>query len=237
MSFVVPNFIACLGDSNTSGSNTAAAPWPIASQRLLNVASPGNYCASNRGVGSASVASMNTLWTNDIKGKISGSVSRKCLAILGGLEDVFLGSSAATIFAALKVIYDDAIGAGWTLVPLLLTPFHGYSLWTSGLQTVQQAVNASIVSYCGTNSLHYVDSYTILGDAVDPTQLSYLGGGGKPDYATLTFAGAPPNTRDMGHLNDAGHLAVATALKTALLPAVASRRSFSCYRAGSRGAA
>ncbi len=225
----IPGFIACVGDSTTQGSDSTSIPYAIVLGRLLNVASPGNFAVSNRGTGGTVVSQMQTAWLNNIKGKVSGSVPSKRLVILGGVNDCLLDTSAATTYATLKAIYDDAIGAGWTVIPITCLPFHNYGGWSSGRQTLLTTLNASIAGY----GVPYIDGYALLGDAADATQLSYQGGT-KPDYATKTYSGSGGG-RDFLHPNDAGHAAIAAALKTAILPAVASRRSFGSYRIGSRG--
>jgi lysophospholipase L1-like esterase len=210
----IPNFVACLGDSTTQGSDSTSIPYPVALQALLNATYPGTYAVSNRGTGGAVVAGMSTAWSGDIKGKVSASVPSKRLVVFGGINDVIVDTGAATIFAALKVIYDDALASGWLLIPITITPFHGYTGWTSARQAVATTINASILSYCTANALTAVDGYALLGDAADPTQLSYQGGT-KPDYATKTYAGSGGG-RDFLHPNDAGHAALAAAIKTAI---------------------
>ncbi len=215
----IPAYISCLGDSTTQGSGGTAIPFPITLQRLLNHSapgSPGNYAVSDRGTGGTIVSQMQTAWTAHIKGKVSGSVPSKRLVVLGGVNDVVADTSAATIFATLKAIYDDAVSAGWIVIPVTVLPFHGYGGWSSGRQAVLATLNASIAAY----GVPYVDGYALLGDAVDPTQLSYQGGT-KPDYATVTYTGGG-GTRDFLHPNDAGHAAIAAALKAIIVPVVAA---------------
>ncbi len=223
----IPGFIACVGDSTTQGSDSTSIPYAIVLGRLLNVASPGNFAVSNRGTGGTVVSQMQTAWLNNIKGKVSGSAASKRLVILGGVNDCLLDTAAATTYATLKAIYDDAIGAGWTVIPITCLPFHGYGGWTSGRQTLLTTLNASIAGY----GVPYIDGYALLGDAADATQISYQGGT-KPDYATKTYSGSGGG-RDFLHPNDAGHAALAAALKAMI--ASVSRRSFGSYRTGSRG--
>jgi lysophospholipase L1-like esterase len=205
----IPNFIACLGDSTTQGSDSTSIPYAMALQVLLNATYPGSYAVSNRGTGGTVVSQMQTSWTGSIKGKV-GAVAKKYLVVLGGVNDCLADTAAATTYATLKAIYDDAVSAGWIVIPVAILPFFNYTGWNASRQTLATTINTSIAGY----GAAIVDGYTLLGDAVEPRQLSYLGGT-KPDYATKTYAGSGGG-RDFLHPNDAGHAALAAAIKTAM---------------------
>lgn len=89
---------------------------------------------------------------------------------LCGVNSVIDGVSAATIWSATQPVLDHALDAGLDVRPVTLTPWHGSTYWTSGVQTVTETLNTYIRNYCTAKSISCVDAYAGLGDT-DPTYL------------------------------------------------------------------
>ena len=67
------------------------------------------------------------------------------IVILGGINDIAADASAATIEGNLQAMYSAAAAAGLTVIACTITPFKTNAAWSSGRQTVLDAVNAWIL--------------------------------------------------------------------------------------------
>lgn len=207
--------ILCLGDSITHGSDKGSLPWPVRLGLALDETHAGAYAVVNGGVGGYTVSQIQTRW-NAIKGYHASRVNRRTLVVLGGVNDTLADTPAATTYATLKAIYDDAGAAGWDVIALACTPAGSYTGWSGGKQTILDALNTSILGYAPTSySFTKIDTYSLLEDVTTADQMAYLGGT-KPDCVTATYPGASAGYRDFLHPNDAGMRAIALAVFNAM---------------------
>lgn len=190
-----PRRMACIGDSITQTAPARAnVPWP----ELLEARLGQTWCVGNFGVSGAQTAATSTLVTNSVVGK-----GYEESTVLIGVNDCVAGvDDAATIFARIyngsTGIVDKLLADGQRVNLCTILPTNNYASSTPTIRTKISAVNALITALNVTN-LKILDSYTHMGDAVDPTQLSYQGGGGKPDVVTFS-----DSTRDFLHIGPAG---------------------------------
>lgn len=94
----------------------------------------------------------------------------KTLLILEGVNDVKSGTSADAVIAGLKQIAAEAHAQGITVIAATVTPFEGYSAWTSAYETQRQAVNSFIRSSGGVFD-SYVDFDAAVRDPANPDAL------------------------------------------------------------------
>lgn len=203
------NLVICLGDSTTEGS-LCSRPWP---QRLRALLGP-NWACPNFGHIGILASDIVTNYTTYVRHKSAYTTAPKCYVVgIGGVNDVAAGTAAATIFANMKVMFDDIqadaefTGGIWgTILPA------GRYLASAPKETVLESVNTSILSY--TNSLiKTIDLWTPLVD--NTAGQGYLGQSGSPtDYAT---PGTNLGTVDYLHPNDTAHAKIAQ-LIAALIP-------------------
>jgi lysophospholipase L1-like esterase len=73
----------------------------------------------------------------------------RSLIILEGVNDIKSGTSADSVIAGLKQIAADAHAQGITVIGGTITPFEGYSAWTSAYEAQRQAVNNFVRSSGG----------------------------------------------------------------------------------------
>lgn len=202
--------VVCLGDSTTGGSSTSTLQYPEKLRNLLGY----DWECVNAGVGGETASQIATRWTNQTRNKYTSNYAR-WLVLMGGINDIAAGTSAATTYAALKAIPDQAVSDGnWTgIIWMTTAPAWGYASLSAGEQTALLSLNTSISGYTGSNVTIY-NTYGLLEDVATTGQLSYLGGT-KPDYATSSVS---PFGRDYLHYNNAAHSAIATALEAIISP-------------------
>lgn len=190
-----PRRMACIGDSITQTAPARAnVPWP----ELLEARLGQNWCVGNYGVSGAQTAATSTLVTNSVVGK-----GYEESTVLIGVNDCVAGvDDAATIFGRIyngtTGIVDKLLADGQRVNLCTILPTNNYASSTPTIRTKISAINTLIKALSVTN-LTIIDTYDYMGDAVDPTQLSYQGGGGKPDCVTFS-----DNTRDYLHIGPGG---------------------------------
>jgi lysophospholipase L1-like esterase len=179
--------VATLGDSIVYGYNVTTG-WVTALAALLG--SP--WRVENFGINSDVVANMLVRWRSQIRG-----IGFGYLVLAGGINDIRVGTSAATVWTSLKAIVDEAKADGLTVVLCTVTPFKNYSgQWTAGKQTELDSLNTTIRAYCSSQALRLVDSYVAM---VDPgNAYTYL---------------AAYDQGDNLHPNQAGNTALAALVK------------------------
>ena len=103
-----------------------------------------------------------------------------------GINDIVADTSAATIESDLQSIYSAAHAAGLKVIAVNISPFKTSASWTSGRQTVLDAVNTWIAN-TATDIDHVIDVYSILEDpgAADTLLATYDYG----DHVHLTTDG------------------------------------------------
>ncbi len=136
------------------------------------------YRIFNKGVNGNTTAQMLTRFATDILS------TGKYVVIWGGVNSVRTDVSAASIESDLQAMYDAAHGMGQTVVAINITPIKTSAYWTSGRQTVLDAVNAWIMA---SDADYKIDAYSLLeSSAGSDTLLSAYDSG---DHLHLSTAG------------------------------------------------
>ena len=117
--------------------------------------------------------------------------------VLGGINDIAVGTSGATAYASLATIYSEASALGVDVVAMATLPFGNAASWTAPRQTELLSLNASVLA--DVNVDVDIDFYTLMGQAGTPEDLAALYDNG-----------------DGVHPNEAGTAFMANTVKTAL---------------------
>lgn len=180
--------LGAVGDSITAGPNVGVTGWPEALQVLYGGASR----VANVAVSGAQVAAIATQFESKVRGRYGR------VGVLGGINDLKAGTSAATIFTSLQAIYNNARSSGMTPVPITVLPASTSGGWTGAMQTELVALNALITGYCTTNGIACVDAYnsalrsgTALAAIYDSGDGYHPNQAGENYLATLVQAVAP----------------------------------------------
>ena len=176
------NRVVCLGDSlSTLGgyhrflaTHLDAAVWQVVSG----------------GVGGYTSANILAEWT------YYAPLDTAYVCVLGGINGILWGESAATCEANLQATYTALHNAGMKVVAVTVTPWKASGYWEAAEQVVTDAVNTWILN-TATNVDYRVDAYTALEDVADTLKAAYDSGDGL-------------------HPNDAGYAALATAVYNAV---------------------
>jgi len=186
--------VASLGDSLTF--------WQNGWISILNA----NYTHSNItdfGVPGYTTQQIDNVWNTQVR-----HLGYKAISVLGGVNDLIHGTSAATAFSDLNEIYNEAISDGLKVIAFSVTPFGGaefssVSQWTPATQSQLKILNAMIAAKVKANptTMTFCDSYTLMGDPLDSERLNPLYDSG-----------------DGTHWNPAGHANMATTFYQAFLP-------------------
>lgn len=129
-------------------------------------------------------------WTTRVKGQ-----GYTHLILWSGYNDAYTAVATATTTANIQQITNEALAEGMTVVIVSITPWSGAPDWTSTRQTACNAID----TYTSTmGSVTRINAWTVLGQS------------GGSVLASAYDAG------DGVHINSAGALALAQAIKTAL---------------------
>lgn len=151
--------VATLGDSIVYGYNVTTG-WSTALGTLLGAP----WRVENFGINSDVVAKMLVRWRSQIRGQGFGY-----LVLAGGINDIRVGTSAATVWTSLKAIVDEAKADGLVVVLCTVTPFKNYAAsWTAGKQTELDSLNSTIIAYASSQGLRLVNSYLAMLDPGTP---------------------------------------------------------------------
>lgn len=164
-----------VGDSLTAGSG-GVTTWPA----KLAAFAPAGVRLTNRAVSSTTAAQILAQW------RAAGVPSR--VFVLGGINDIAVGTSGATAYASLASIYSEASALGVDVVAMATLPFGNAASWTAPRQTQLLALNTSVLA--DVNVDVDVDFYTLMGQAGVPEDLATLydnGDGVHPSEAGTTF--------------------------------------------------
>lgn len=149
--------IYTLGDSITAGSGIQA-PYPTVLLTLLD----GTYLLSNYGVGGYTTAQILSTWTNTVR-----ALGPSRVMLMGGVNSVRTGVSAASAWADLKTVVDEAVADGAVVGLGTVTPFYGRAEWTAGYEVERQTLNASIRAYCNGGTIRCWDADAAIRDPSD----------------------------------------------------------------------
>jgi lysophospholipase L1-like esterase len=175
-----------LGDSITAGSGET--PWPT---QLSTLHLPVGWTSDNYAVTSTTTTAHVAQWYDNTPDYPT------VVFVLGGVNDINTGRTAAQAFANLTYIYQSAQSVGVTVVALLNTPWENAAVWSAPEQVETDALNALIAA--STDVDFVVDVYTALEDP------------GNPDAMLAAF-----DSGDGLHPSEAGAAMIATTVATAL---------------------
>jgi lysophospholipase L1-like esterase len=190
--------ILCLGDSITYGAMKNAdgtwgqlpTPYPTTLQSLTGIPT------TNAGVGGEQTNGMLSQWNTIYK-----SQGYTILVLLGGVNDIFDGTSIATAETNLQTIWQSALGYGCSVYAVEILPWAGIS---TNIITINNWIDATAPSL----GVHVVYTYSIFNDPNNPGALNpaYAGiDGGHPNqaganllantiYAAMNLTPTPPPT-------------------------------------------
>jgi lysophospholipase L1-like esterase len=179
-----PGTVVALGDSITDGYGSAQngnSRWPNDLWRRLAASQYPHRGVIDEGI------SANKVVTDDftgVQGTGTGGISAvsrldrdvlsqsdvKTLIILEGVNDIKAGTSADAVIAGLKQIAAEAHAQGITVIGGTVTPFQGYSAWTSAYETQRLAVNDFVRASGGVFDA-YVDFDAAVRDPANPAAM------------------------------------------------------------------
>ena len=160
-----PFRIAALGDSLTY--------WPGGWISMLK-----SYYSSQNitgfGVGGYTTEQIYAKWASQVR-----NAGYKAISVLGGVNDIGHGESAATTFRYLNRLYDEAMADGLQIVAFSMTPlgnwYHSPTVrWTPEIQVQTDLLNAMIAAKAAANpdQMRFIDAYKMMGDPTDPQKLN-----------------------------------------------------------------
>jgi lysophospholipase L1-like esterase len=154
-----------LGDSITHGSQGVVA-WPT---KFATRVPFKNY--TNAAVSGATAADIRAQFDANCVWPASSIPSR--IFIMGGVNDVRTGATAAATFSTMSSLYAAAEAQGSEVIALTVTPFGSSTIygWSPAVQVELEALNASIRT---ASVAEVVDLYPLMGDTVDPQDLLAL---------------------------------------------------------------
>lgn len=158
--------ICCLGDSITWTATTRSIhPYPLYLEMLLG---PG-YAVGNQAISGYIMSQIDTLYTSYVQGKGYNDV-----IILGGINDLRVGTTNATIYPIWKGIVDDCLADGCRVIGFNTLQMNNYgAAWTQGKEDERTLYNAAISSYLtGRASCTFVDASSQFADSGTPTRIA-----------------------------------------------------------------
>lgn len=164
------SIIYCLGDSLTNGFNNSidTVEYPNKLQQLLGI----SWGIVNKGVNGQNLAGGITSLASIIDYN-----DGQYIVVMLGTNDIIQGRSSASIIADLQTVYTTAHNAAMKVVALTCLPFKANASWTSGRQTILDAVNSWILN-TATNTDYKIDTYTLIEGVADTINASYDCGDG-----------------------------------------------------------
>ncbi|MEZ0111621.1 lysophospholipase L1-like esterase [Catenulispora sp. EB89] len=176
--------VVALGDSITDGVGSTYNGndrWPNDLWRRLSASSDPHRGVIDEGISANRVVSDDF---TGIQGTGNGGISAvsrldrdvlsqsnvRTLIILEGVNDIKSGTSADAVITGLKQIAAEAHAEGITVLGGTVTPFEGYSAWTSAYEAQRQAVNTFVRSSGGVFD-GYVDFDAAVRDPANPPAL------------------------------------------------------------------
>lgn len=164
--------VYALGDSLTSDGTYVA--------RLLSRLGAG-WAVRNCGISGNTTTQMLARLQTHVLNAGDGEL----IVVLGGINDIAADASAATIESNLQAIYTAAAAAGLTVIACTITPFKTSASWSSGRQTVLDAVNTWILN-TATGVDYRIDTFEALEDGSSDTLVGAYDSG---DHLHLSAAG------------------------------------------------
>ena len=175
-----------VGDSLTAGSG-GVTTWA----KKMEGYTPSTVTFVNRAVAGHTASQILAQWT---AGKVP---TPDKVFILGGINDIAAGTSAATTFSSLEQIYSEAAALGVQVIAMPTLPAGNYALWSAPDQVQLELLEASIIADGNIDVL--INFYDLMGEPGTPEDLA----------AAYDFG-------DGIHPNDAGTTVMAAAVAAAL---------------------
>ena len=126
------------------------------------------------GVGGYTTEQIYASWASQVR-----NAGYKAISVLGGVNDIAHGESAAKTFSYLNRLYDEAMADGLQIVAFSMTPLGNWdanptSRWTLEIQVQIDLLNAMIAAKAAANpvQMRFIDSYKLMGDPTDPKKLN-----------------------------------------------------------------
>ena len=163
-----------IGDSLTSGSG-GVATWPSKLQ-----ADAPTVKFANRAASSNTAAQTLAQWR-------AGGVPSKVF-VLTGVNDIAVGTTAATAFASMSTIYSEAAALGVEVIAMPTLPFGNAASWSAADQTELLLLEDSIIADVNVDVL--VNFYDLMGQPGTPEDLAAAydnGDGVHPNETGTTF--------------------------------------------------
>lgn len=167
-----------LGDS-LSTSYSGVTAWPD------KLTIPSYAHEKNLAVGGYGATQILTSW------QLNASPAPEKIFILGGINDIAGGTSAATTYASLSPIYSAASAAGSQVIAMPTLPFGNAATWLAAEQTQLELLEASIIADGNVDVV--VNFYDLMGEPGTPIDLAAIydsGDGLHPNDAGTTFMAA-----------------------------------------------
>lgn len=164
-----------VGDSLTAGSG-GVTTWPA----KLVADAPATVHFTNRAASSNTSAQILAQW------RAAGTPDK--VFVLGGVNDIAVGTSAATAFASLSTIYSEASARGVQVIAMPTLPFGNAASWSAADQTQLLLLEDSIIADANVDVL--VNWYDLMGQPGTPEDLAAIydiGDGVHPNEAGTTF--------------------------------------------------
>ena len=193
--------VAVLGDNNSNASGTYV-PWPMLLQARTWTTTPRAYYDFAHEAGVSDNAAV--IWSTWIAGKgfthLTSQLGMVNVLFSDQVESWITSNTAATIWADIQALWDNARAAGITVYPQTLFGAGQSALWTSAKTTMLNAINASITAYASLHGLTLLDLYTLMTDPGSPPNVNPLYLNGPTD----------------DNINSLGHMTIANYIKTTL---------------------
>lgn len=186
--------ICFLGDSIFWTATTRSIhPVPHYCEQLLGV----GYTCANQAISGYTITQIQSLYTSYVAGKGYDDV-----VILGGINDLRVGTTNATIYPVWKAIVDAVLAEGARVVGLNTLQMNNYAAaWTQAKEDQRTLYNAAIASYLtGRARCTFINAAWEFADGIDPTKMK-----------------AALQTGDDLHPNQAGTLRLAELVRDAIL--------------------
>ena len=108
--------------------------------------------------------------------------------MLGGINDIAVGTSAATAYSSLSTIYSQAAALGVEVIAMPTLPFGNAGSWSAADQTQLELLEASIIADGNVDVI--INFYDLMGQPGTPEDLAAIydnGDGVHPNAAGTTF--------------------------------------------------
>jgi hypothetical protein len=151
--------IIALGDSITVASTAGTSGWA----NTLTLALPYPWIVSGHAFSGKTSANILSEWTNAIRGGPFGTV-----AVWIGVNDISTSITAATAWGNIQTVADQVRADAQRLILFTVTPFKGYTGWTTDKEAQRKLLNTSIRDYATAHAeVLLIDTDALFNDGSD----------------------------------------------------------------------